>query len=76
MLGSHARPFPVDVRYETILPDSESHLVGIRAFIRRFPRTRQAVVVTRDVESCVKIDGVAVCCVPLWKVLWDGGGVF
>lgn len=75
VLGSRARPFPVDVRYEAVIPGSESHLAGVRAFIRRFSRTRQAVVVTRDAEGSVKIDSVAVRCIPLWKLLWDGGGI-
>jgi len=73
VLGSRARPLPVDVRYETILPGSDGNLSGIRAFIRRFPRTREAVVVSRNVEGSVKIDGVAVRSVPLWKFLRDGG---
>ncbi|MCX5854891.1 MAG: ATP-binding protein, partial [Deltaproteobacteria bacterium] len=73
VLGSRARPLPVDVRYETILPGSDGNLSGIRAFIRKFPRTREAVVVSRNVEGSVKIDGVAVRSVPLWKFLRDGG---
>ena len=73
VLGSRARPYPVDVRYEADQEGEPRRYDGLRAFIRRFPRTRKASVVTRNVEEVVQIDQTKVWALPLWKFLWGGG---
>jgi hypothetical protein len=75
VLGSRARPLPVDVRYETAPDGHLGRYDGLKAFIRRFPRTREAVVITRSAEESLRIDQAEVRAVPLWKFLRDGGGL-
>ena len=74
VLGSRARPLPVDVRYETAPDGDLGRYDGLKAFIRRFPRTREAAVITRSVEESLRIDKTEVRAVPLWKFLRDDGG--
>ena len=75
VLGSRARPFPVDVRYEMVTDGELRRYDGLKLFIHRFPRTRKAVVVTRNAEDTIQIDRTEVRAVPLWKFLWERGGL-
>ena len=72
VLGPRSRPVPIDVRYDTVPPGEERHDDGVRSFIRRHPRTRKAVVITKNIEGFYKIEEAAVQVIPLWKVLLDG----
>ena len=72
VLGPRSRPVPIDVRYDTVPPGEERHDGGVRSFIRRHPRTRKAVVITKNIEGFYKIEQAAVQVIPLWKALLDG----
>jgi predicted AAA+ superfamily ATPase len=69
VIGSRSRPVPIDVRYDDIPNGADWPYQGVRAFISRHPRTRKAVVITKDVEDSLKIEQAAVEVIPLWKAL-------
>jgi len=72
VLGSRARPLPVDVRYEASLDGELRRYDGLRLFIHRFPQARKAVVITRNAEEIIQINHTKVRAIPLWKFLWNG----
>lgn len=69
VLGPRSRPVIIDVRYDPASGDGDGSYEGIQSFISRFPRTRAAIVVTRDGEDAFKIGRTEVRAMPLWKAL-------
>lgn len=69
VLGPRSRPVIIDVRYDPSPGDGDGRYEGVRSFIHRFPRTRAAIVITRDGEDAFKIGRTEVRAMPLWKAL-------
>ena len=67
--GTSRSPRPVEVKYVSSFDESDKRYAGLRLFLRRFPVTKKAVIVTRTVDGEDKINGTPVRCVPLWKFL-------
>ena len=71
--GSVGDPMPVEVKYVSELEWGDKRFAGVRLFLRRFPRTRHALLVTRSVDKEFKAGDVTIKAIPLWKFLTDPG---
>ncbi|MGZ4886934.1 MAG: hypothetical protein ACXVJK_04230, partial [Candidatus Aminicenantales bacterium] len=69
--GTSRSPRPVEVKYVSSFDEGDKRYAGLRLFLRRFPETKKAVIVTKAVDKEEKINETPVRCVPLWKFLLD-----
>lgn len=73
VIGTSRAALPIEVKFISSFDRDDRKYAGLKLFLRRFPKTRQAVVVTRTAEKEDEIGGTPVRCVPLWKFLLDAG---
>jgi hypothetical protein len=71
VIGTNRVPLPIEVKFVSSFDRDDRKYAGLKLFLRRFPKTKQAVVVTRAAEKEEEIGGTPVRCVPLWKFLLD-----
>jgi predicted AAA+ superfamily ATPase len=67
--GVYKSPLPVEAKYVADLDWKDKRISGLRLFLRRFPKTKRAVLVTRNFEGETTLDAASVIAVPLWKFL-------
>jgi predicted AAA+ superfamily ATPase len=67
--GVYKSPLPVEVKYVAELDWKDKRISGLRLFLRRFRKTKRAVLVTRNFEGETTLDAASVIAVPLWKFL-------
>jgi hypothetical protein len=72
VIGTAVAPLPIEVKYLSSFDGDDRRYAGLKLFLKRFPKSIRAVVVTRAVDKEEKIGTTPVCCVPLWKLLLDG----
>lgn len=73
VVGSVKTPLPVEVKMLDTLDPKDKRLSGLALFVRRFPATRRALVVTRNVQATIPYHGIELQAVPLWRFLLDAG---
>ncbi len=73
VVGSVKTPLPVEVKMLDMLDPKDKRLSGLALFVRRFPATRRALVVTRTVQATIPYHGIELQAVPLWRFLLDAG---
>ena len=69
MIGDFNNPLPIEVKYSSGFDWQDRKYSGIKLFLRRFPRTREALIISKDFESEMKEQNTAVKILPLWKLL-------
>ncbi len=69
VLGNIKTPVPIEVKYTSNLEWLKERTSGLRLFQRRFPKTKKAIAVTRDIEMEKSINGLQIQAIPLWKFL-------
>jgi len=69
VLGDFNNPMPVEVKYVSNFDWQDKRYKGIKLFLRRFPQTKEILIVSKDVETELKEDSVVVRIIPLWKFL-------
>ena len=69
IIGSYNSPLPVEAKYVDAIDWNDRRLSGLRLFLRRFPGTKQMVLVTKNFEGETKIAEASIIAVPLWKFL-------
>ena len=67
--GTTEKPCPVEVKYVSSFDWSDRRFSGVKLFLRRFPTTKRVLLITRNVETELKIDSTDISVVPLWKFL-------
>lgn len=67
--GTVAAPLPIEAKYITAFDWKDKRFSGIRLFLRRFPKTKKVLLVSKSVEKEVTVDSVDIVVVPLWKFL-------
>jgi len=76
VVGGPEAPTAIEVKYEPRFDWQDGRLGGLKAFLRRHPGTRRAIVLTRGAEATLRENKTAVAAVPLWKFLLEGAGAF
>jgi predicted AAA+ superfamily ATPase len=69
--GGSKKPFPMEVKYLTSIDPRDRRLSGIRLFLHRYPNTKRAIVISKNVETQIKINTTDIKVVPLWRFLFS-----
>lgn len=67
--GTTGKPCPVEVKYVSSFDWNDRRFSGVKLFLRRFPNTKRVLLITRNVETELKLDSRDISVVPLWKFL-------
>jgi hypothetical protein len=67
--GTFKEPLPIESKYVSIMDWKDRRLAGLRLFLRRFPKTKQVILVTKNFEGESTMDTAKIIAVPLWKFL-------
>lgn len=67
--GTVAAPLPIEAKYITDFDWKDKRFSGIKLFLRRFPKTKKVLLVSKSIEREVAADFGDVVIVPLWKFL-------
>ena len=67
--GTPGDPLPVEVKLLDDVDLKDRRFAGLRMFLRRHPKTRRALVVSRTVTASLTVGSVSVEVVPLWEFL-------
>lgn len=62
-------PQAIEVKYVTELEWHDKRLTGVRLFLRRYPQTKEVIIITKNVDKKIKGDKVAISMIPAWKYL-------
>jgi uncharacterized protein len=74
--GTNTNSLPVEVKYLDRFDWQDKRYAGIRLFLNRFPSVKQALVITKNVETTVTVNNIVIHTIPLWKFLLDSPAVF
>lgn len=69
VMGTAESPLPLEVKYLESFDWQDKRFAGLRLFLKRFPATRKALVVTKGAETTMEVNGVEIKALPLWKFL-------
>ena len=69
VMGTVESPLPLEVKYLESFDWQDKRFAGLRLFLKRFPATRKALVVTKGAETTMEVNGVEINALPLWKFL-------
>lgn len=69
ILGSNQKPIPVEVKYDTAFDWENRIFAGIKKFLKEYPGTEQAIIVSKNVQKELKEKQVNIRVIPLWKFL-------
>ncbi len=67
--GDIKKPFPIEVKYLSSFDWQDKRFAGIKLFLRRFPETKRALIITKDVETKSTAGKTEISAVPLWRFL-------
>jgi len=67
--GSFKDPLPVEVKYISEFNWQDKRFSGVKLFLRRFPKTKEILIISKDVETEIKKGNTTIKVVPLWKFL-------
>jgi len=70
--GSPKDPFAVEVKYLSSFEWKDRRFSGLRLFLRRYPQTKRALVISKNVEAEIQAGSTEVKVVPLWKFFLYG----
>ena len=67
--GDVRAPLPIEAKYISSFEWNDRRFAGMRLFLRRFPRTRKALLITKTVDTDLKSGHAEIEVVPLWRFL-------
>jgi len=69
VIGDFKKPLPVEVKYSSGFDWQDRKFLGIKLFLRRFPRTKEVLIISKDSEVEMKEQNKIIKVLPLWKFL-------
>ena len=69
VLGKPGIPYPIEVKYLSALYWDDKKFAGMRLFFKRHPQTKNALIVTKNVEREFIEGQTRIQAIPLWKFL-------
>jgi predicted AAA+ superfamily ATPase len=69
VLGTAKKPLPTEVKFISSLDWTERRFSGIKLFLRRYPETKEVLLITRDVDKEFEHGPAVIRAVPLWRFL-------
>jgi uncharacterized protein len=72
--GGFKSPTAVEVKYDLKFDWRDKKFDGVKLFLRRYPRTRKVIIVSRNVRETFKEGRCNITVVPAWDYLLSGKG--
>ena len=69
VIGGYKKYLPVEVKYQSSIDWADRKFSGMKLFLKRYPKTSKALVISKDKEAEFKENGVVIKVMPLWKFL-------
>jgi len=69
VIGDFNNPVPIEVKYSAGFDWQDRKFSGIKLFLRRFPRTKEVLIISKDSELEMKEQNITIKVLPLWKFL-------
>ena len=76
IIGDFKNPIPVEVKYTSDFNWRDKRFSGIKLFLKRFPKTKKALIISKDVETEIDEGKVTIRIIPLWKFLLEEKQIF
>ncbi|MBA3052443.1 ATP-binding protein [bacterium] len=67
--GSVKSPLPIEVKYDSDFDLDGRKFDGMRLFLKRYPKTKKIIIVSRDKEAEERRGQTVIKIIPLWKYL-------
>ena len=69
VVGDYGNPLPIEVKYVDDLGLDDKRLMGLKLFLKKFPKIKRAKVITKSVEKKENFQGTEIEMIPLWQFL-------
>ena len=69
ILGDFKNPLPVEVKYISDFDWQDRRFSGVKLFLRRFPRTKKVLIISKDINTEMTRKDVIIKVIPTWKFL-------
>ncbi len=69
ILGDFKNPLPVEVKYISDFDWQDRRFSGVKLFLRRFPRTKKVLIISKDINTETTRKDVIIKVMPTWKFL-------
>ena len=69
VLGDFNNPLPVEVKYSSGFDWQDRKFSGIKLFLRRFPNTKEVLIISKESELEMKEKNITIKVMSLWKFL-------
>jgi len=69
ILGDFKNPLPVEVKYISDFDWQDRRFSGVKLFLRRFPRTKKVLIISKDINTETTRKDVIIKVIPTWKFL-------
>lgn len=69
ILGDFKNPLPVEVKYISDFDWQDRRFSGVKLFLRRFPRTKRVLIISKDIDTETTRKDVIIKVIPTWKFL-------
>lgn len=69
VLGTIKEPHPIEVKYQDSVEWEDRRLSGLRLFLREFPKTGDATIISRRTAQVFKKDNTRIRVIPMWQFL-------
>lgn len=72
IIGSFTDPLPIEVKYLKEKFDwQDKKFAGLKLFFHRFPQTKKALIITKNIAKEFKENNKTITVIPLWKFLHE-----
>lgn len=71
VLGNNQNPRPIESKYVEDLSMTDRRLSGLTLFLKKYPQTKEACVITKNIDRIEYFRGVTVKLIPLWQYLLE-----
>lgn len=71
ILGTNQKPMLVEVKYDSDFDWESRKFVGIKKFINDFPKTKEVILISKNVHKELREKQTTIKVLPLWKFLLD-----
>lgn len=69
ILGNIKNPTPIEVKYDSSFDWQNKRFSGLKLFLKRYPQTKKAFIITKNIEASITEKQTHIQAVPLWKWL-------
>ncbi|MBI5183963.1 MAG: ATP-binding protein [Nitrospinae bacterium] len=69
VIGNIDSPLPIEVKYISSFDWTDRRFSGIKLFLHRFPNTEKVLLISKDVETEIKVNRTKIEIIPLWRFL-------